>query len=76
MHYDSFIKYCLQCNKNLCYTCDDEHEKHNQILLSEIKPNMNEINNNLDQMKKEIDIFNNNIKEIINKLNDLADIMH
>ena len=50
-HYDSFIKYCLQCNKNVCYSCDDEHEKHNQILLNEIKPNINEINNNLLEMK-------------------------
>ena len=37
---------------------------------------MDEINNNLDQLKKEIDIFNSNIKEIINKLNELSDIMN
>ena len=75
-HYDSFIKYCLQCNKNVCYSCDDEHEKHNQILLNEIKPNINEINNNLLEMKKQIDLFNNNIKEIIKKLNELSDIIN
>ena len=72
-HNDSFIKYCLKCNKNVCYTCDDEHEKHNQILLSEIKPNITEIQNNLKEMKKEIDMLYNNIKEIINKLNELSE---
>ena len=50
-HNDSFIKYCLKCNQNICYICDDEHENHYKISLSEIKPNINEINNNLLKMK-------------------------
>ena len=32
--------------------------------------------NNLNIMKKEIDIFNNNINEIINKLKDISNIMN
>ena len=75
-HNDSFIKYCSQCKKNICYICEDDHEKHNQISFSEIKPNINDSNNNLKVMKKEIDIFNNNIKEIINKLNEMINIMN
>ena len=75
-HNDSYIKYCQQCNKNICYICDDEHDNHNRISLSEIKPNINEINSNLLKMKNEIDIFNKDINDIINKLNELKDIMN
>ena len=75
-HNEHFIKYCLQCNKNICYSCDDEHEEHNQMYLNDIKININEKKNNLNIMKKEIDIFNNNINEIINKLKDISNIMN
>jgi hypothetical protein len=75
-HYEPFIRYCKQCNKNICFICEDEHEEHDMTSLSEIKPNINEINNYLTEMKKEIDIFITNIKDIINKLNELSDIIN
>ena len=75
-HNEHFIKYCKQCNKNICYSCDDEYEDHEIIPLSEIKLNKIEIKNYLTEMKKEIDIFNNSIKKIINELNELSDIMN
>ena len=78
IHNEPFIKYCTECNKNICFICVDEneHEEHNKISLNQIKPNIDEANNNLKEMKKEIDIFNNVIKDIIKKLNELVNIMN
>ena len=72
-HNEQFTKYCFKCNKNICYSCDEEHKEHEIILLGNIKPNMSETKGKLLKVKKEIDIFNNNIKNIIMKLNELND---
>ena len=75
-HHEHFIKYCHECRKNLCYICDDEHENHYKVIFSEIKPNINELNNYLIDLKKEIDLFNNYIKKIITNLNDIISRMN
>ena len=69
-HNDVFDKYCGQCNLNICFSCED-HDKHNNtISLRELKPNIEEKKNILLEIKKEVDYFNNEIRNIINKLND------
>ena len=76
-HNETFIKYCTQCNMNICYSCDETHEEdHNIIPLKDLKPNLDEANNNLLKIKQEIELFNDNIKEIIKQLNDLIDNMN
>ena len=72
-HNENYIKYCSECNLNICYSCDEEHEGHKTIFLGDIKPNIIETNNQLLEMKKIIDDFNNKIKAIIVKLNELVD---
>ena len=72
-HHEHFIKYCYDCHENICYNCDVEHKNHNKLLLNDITPNINELTNYLQEMKKEIDIFNKYIKELINQLNDLIE---
>ena len=72
-HNEPFIKYCKGCKKNICYSCDEEHEGHNTIFLGDIRPNIEEIKNNLLQIKREIDSFNNEIKNLVHKLNELKD---
>ena len=73
-HFEPFIKYCSKCKKNLCKKCNDEHGNNNQTLFSKNMPNIYAINNNLNEMKKEIELFNKNINDIINKLNELKDL--
>ena len=73
-HNEPFIKYCRNCRKNICYSCDDDHIKHETIFLGDIKPNIEDAKEKLLKIKNEIDIYNNKIKEIINNLNDLIDI--
>ena len=75
-HNDAFDKYCGQCNLNICFSCDD-HDKHNNtISLRELKPNIEEKKKILLEIKKEIDYFNNEIRNIINKLNDLSNTIN
>ena len=68
IHNENIIKYCVECNKNICFSCE-EHENHNTIYLGDIKPNIDEKKRILNDMKKHIDEINNTIKDIINKLN-------
>ena len=72
-HNEAFIKYCKGCKKNICFSCDEEHEGHNTIFLGDIRPNIEEIKNNLLQIKAEVESFNNEIKNMIKKLNELKD---
>ena len=70
-HNEPLIKYCNQCFTNYCFSCDEEHQGHNTVSLLDLKPNITETNNRLLELKKEIDTFNSEIKNIINKLNEL-----
>ena len=70
-HNEPLIKYFNQCLTNYCFSCDEEHQGHDTISLLDLKPNITETNNRLLELKKEIDTFNNEIKNIINKLNEL-----
>ena len=69
IHNENFIKYCIKCNKNICFSCE-EHENHKTIFLGDIKPNIDNKKTILNDMKKDIDIINKTIKDIINKLNE------
>ena len=75
-HSEPFIKYCKNCRLNLCFSCDKEHQGHDVKFLGDLKPNVEETKIYLSELKKEKDIFNNKIKEIINQLNELIDIMN
>lgn len=61
---------------NICYSCEEEHGKHNTIFLGDIKPNIEDSKNNLLEIKKQIELFNVKVKEIIKKLNELIDTMN
>ena len=75
-HNESFIKYCNTCKINICFICEEkEHGEHDIISLGNLIPNENEVNDNLSQIKKTIEIFNEQIQEIIKKLNELSKIM-
>ena len=64
-HNDNFTKYC--CNKNIYIKCEKEHKSHNNIYYDGIFPDNIEKND----LKEYINSVNNEIKGIINKLNDL-----
>ena len=74
-HNDFFTKYCNQCKMNVCIMCEKEHNEHNAIYFGDLMPNMDQLKEQLLEIKKVIEVFNVKIKEIIKKLNDLANAM-
>ena len=68
-HDESYFGYCNECNKNICISCENEHNNHNIITYGKIIKDKDIIIKNKNELRKDIDIFNNIIKEIINKLN-------
>ena len=71
-HNGFFNKYCTQCKCNLCFLCDEEHIDHETILFNNIIPKINEIKNQLLEIKKIIELFKDNINDIVNKLNGIS----
>ena len=74
-HNDTLIQFCEKCEKNICFSCIEEHKGHKTIFLGDIIPNMKEKKDELIEIKTEIKNFNNNIKTIINQLNELVKTM-
>ena len=57
IHNEPLIKYCIECKKNICFACE-EHEEHETIFLGNIKPNMEEKKEILNELKIYIYKFN------------------
>ena len=74
-HNEQLIKFCVQCNLNTCFSCEEKHRKHKTINLVDLKPNIDEKKNKLLQLKKEIETFKNEIKSAMTKLNKLEEAL-
>ena len=59
--------------KNLNYLCKNKLINHNIICFKKIMPNKDDLKNKMLELRKDIYIFNNHIKEIINILNKVID---
>ena len=70
IHNEGYTRYCKKCKLNMCLSCESEHNDHETI---SIMPDLDKIKNNIKEFKENIDIFNNNIDNIINKLNKVKD---
>ena len=67
IHNERLISYCNKCNKNLCLKCENDHKSENSLIYyKDIIPNINDTDK--EEMKLKIEQFNNNIKDIIEKL--------
>ena len=73
LHNEIFEFYCNECKKNLCILCKNEHINHNIICFKKIIPNKDDLKNKMVELRKDINIFNNHIIEIINILNKVID---
>lgn len=68
LHGKEFINYCNDCNKDICYSCSREHFRHNLIHFAKLLPSNRDIREGtkiLSEMKKDLEKFKNNSKEII-----------
>ena len=73
LHNENYYSYCDTCKKNMCISCKNEHLHHNIIFFKNIMHNKNDLKIKLEELRKDINIFNNNIIEIINILNKVIE---
>ena len=67
-HGREFINYCCDCSKDICYICSKDHFKHNLFHFSKFLPSNRDIregNKILSEMKKDLEKYKQNSKEII-----------
>jgi len=72
-HNNKYIAYCKDCKQNICIFCEQNHKNDNLINYGLLIPNIDNINNDLNQLKLQKNKLINEIKEIINKLNKVIE---
>ena len=75
IHFDSYFKYCHDCKINICMLCNQNHSSHNLENFENVISNPDNKRIELDELKEEIDNFNNSVKKIISGLNQLMQNM-
>ena len=74
-HGESYFAFCKECQKNICNSCESGHCNHDIISYGKILGDKNKILDRCKILRKDIDKFNDIIKDIINKLNKVIDNM-
>ena len=74
-HNEKYASYCKKCNKNICLYCKNEHKEHEIVNYENILPKINEIEDNLNILRNNIDEYKGKIDTIINKLNNIKENM-
>ena len=69
IHKEFYSSYCEQCKINICSLCLREHKNHKIIAFKDMIPNISDVKNQLNSLRKKIDVTNKIIKENIYKLN-------
>jgi len=73
IHNEKYNSYCNKCKKNICAACENSHNEHELIYYDKLIIEDNRILKYIEETKKEIDIFNKDIKEKIIKLNKIIE---
>ena len=75
-HDEPFTNYCKSCKKNICSLCEKEHLNHEMVLLRDLIFDKKNLLNKLDEIKKSIDIYNENVNKIIELLNNMKNYIN
>ena len=70
-HNEIFTHYCIICKKNICSLCEKEHKDHDKQSIGNMIFDKEDLLIKLDELKKSINIFNENINKIIEVKYDL-----
>ena len=73
IHNESYMNYCNECKINICILCNNEHKSHKNTFYNDLLPDMNVMKNKMEKFRKSLDSLKENIKDIIKKLNKVAD---
>ena len=71
-HGDNYNTCCDDCKKDMCASCEKEHQGHKIITYGKLMPNISDLQKDLNNYKKIIIEFKDNINEIIKKLNNIV----
>ena len=75
IHGEKFISYCLNCKTNLCNICEKTHNKDHNISYF-IKKELNyNIRDDIDNLRKKLNDFNDDINSLIKKLEHIINEM-
>ena len=76
-HNKPFIKYCKECNKEICNKCEKKHKDHDILRYKKLLIDKEDLIKTSEKLKHIIDIWKfkiNIIKEIFEKMNHVLDI--
>ena len=71
LHNETFISYCEKCKKNLCLKCEIDHKNHGNIIF--FGDLLADNRKTVELFKEKIDIFKNDINDMISKLENIKD---
>ena len=66
-HNETFVKYCYDCEIDLCLSCINGHKDHKIISYEDELVDMKNLRNKMKRLEEDINKFKMNIEEIINK---------
>ena len=74
-HCENYNSYCKECKINLCIYCEAEHKSHKKIYFGDIMLNKDELNKKINHLKEITNLFINEVKIIINILEEVIEKM-
>ena len=66
-HNEIFLRYCDDCNIDLCLSCTNEHKNHKIVLYQDKIIDIKNLRKKMNEFKDVINKFKLNLEEIINK---------
>ena len=72
-HNKSYIKYCEDCNIDICLSCTNEHKNHKIISYQNKLIDIKNIRNKMNEFENVINELKVNLEEIINKFKKIMD---
>jgi len=73
IHNEYYYSYSKECKRNICMICENNHNEHEIIYYGKIIIEENKIKEKMNELKEEIDKFNKDIEEKINKLKKIKE---
>ena len=74
-HNEPYVEYFVKSNKDICLSCEVQHNNNETIFYKNIRRDINKVKNGFNEYKKEIDIFNNFMDGIISRLEKIKENM-
>jgi len=72
-HNNKYNSYCMECKKDICILCEQEHNNHEMINDGKLIPKIDEYKNKLNELRESIDKLKENINGIIDNLNKVIE---